>query len=497
MMLSLGKQPIFAAVFGNKGVTHFWEARFLPKCLPVLLGISLGIFTAFLIVNEPWPIPIAVALMVPAAILFVRYPFAAVIIWMLVLPFFARGTSVADRYVYWMIHRAMIPLALGVVILSDWLGIRKRKPVRWGPAELAMLIFMGLALVNILLFSQSYQNPIYKVFDRIFVPFCMYWLITLTAPREKDVKLFLWAAFVTVVAQSIIGLLAWFAPQVLPPYWLGLAGQRTVGTLRNVAVYTSTLIFLSLLLFQYTMHCRSRWLRSMLLFTFGLALFCVFFSFSRGSWLGCSLVVVGLMVPYAKAVVRLTIALAILVYILSGSILADHVAWGWERLTGDASVRSAESRVITNNASLRMIEAQPLWGWGYGDYDLYDRQFQTRVGNIAVTHDGTSHNTFLSIMAEMGLPAFFFYMFPVGWWLVLSIKTRRRLPRDGFWSWRLLMVLWLAVAHIFIVSNFMDMVRNHPFGTTLCWMALGLVANTVYPYLKPGDVTGPESGPPA
>ena len=135
-----------------------------------------------------------------------------------------------------------------------------------------------------------------------------------------------------------------------------------------------------------------------------------------------------------------------------------------------------------------MIEARPLRGWGFYEYDRYDFQFYSRVGDIPVTHDGTSHNTYLTIMAELGVVAFTFYVFPVLWWLLLSIKVVRKLPRSGFWSWRLLVVLWFAMLHIFIVSNLMDMIRFHYFGTTLWWMALGFIANIVYPQLKPGDL---------
>jgi O-antigen ligase len=108
-----------------------------------------------------------------------------------------------------------------------------------------------------------------------------------------------------------------------------------------------------------------------------------------------------------------------------------------------------------------------------------------------VTHDRTSHNTYLTLMAEMGLVAFFFYVFPVGWWLVSSIKAWRRLPKDGFWSWPLLLMLWLTVFHIFITSNLMDVIRFHIFGTTLWWMVLGFIANMIYPYIQLGDIGAP------
>lgn len=488
-LMSLSRKNIVNAVFGNKGIAYFWEARFLPRWLPLLLGLGLGVLLASLIVDEAWYFLGPVVLAIPTIVLLSRYPFAAVMLWMLLFAYVGRGTGGAGgRYIYWIFHRAMIPATLGLVILADWLKIRKRERVQLGLAELAMLIFLGLVLANIVLLTQGFQQRLYRLFDRAFVPFCMYWLIRLIAPSEEDLKRFLWVAFITLAVQCSIGLFAWFAPQMLPPEWIKGGGERTVGTLGKAAVYTSTLIFLSLLLFQYAMTCRSRWLRVVLISAFGLAFFCVFLSFSRGSWVGGAMVLVGLLFVYPKVVIRVVAIVTIVTYMLGSSVLADDMAFAWERLTGEKSRQTAESRMIANQASIQMIEAKPLWGWGFDNYNLYDRQFQTRVGNIPVRHDVSSHNTYLTIMAEMGLIAFLFYMLPVGWWLMAGIKTWRKLPGDGFWSRQLLVLLWLLIFDHFIVSNFMDMFKWDQFGTTVWWMALGFIANMVYPYLKQGNL---------
>lgn len=491
--LPLNRKSIVAAIFGDSGVTYFWEARFLLRWLPLLLGLVLGTFLAFLIAKEAWYFLIPVAFAVPVIVVFTRYPFTAVMVWMLVFPYFLNEPSAAGRAIYWIIHRAMVPAALGIVILSDWLGIRKKGLIQLGRAELAMLIFLGLTLVNIFLLNRDPVQSTIEFYDRSFVPFCMYWLIRLTAPGEKDLKRFLWVALITLVAQCAIGLISWFEPQMLPPQWVNsrTQGVRTVGSLRTEAVYTSTLLFLALLLLQYALNCRSKWIRYLLLAAFGLAIFCVFFSFSRGSWIGCSTILVGLIFIYPKTMIRLTIILVVLAYILGGSILADEVAFGYERLTSEEAQRSADDRVIVNNALIRMIKVKPLFGWGYSNYRLYQQQFITRVGNIPASlgYGVSSHNTYLTMMAELGLIAFSLYMFPLGWWLMLSTKVRRRLSPRGFSSGRLLGMLWLLMLHMLIVSNFIYLAR--PFGLTLWWMTIGLIANMIYPYLKPGDIGAP------
>lgn len=489
----INKKTVIAEIFGDKTWVYFWEARFLPRWLPLLLGLSLGTIEAFLIVKGLWHLAIPLAAAIPVAILFNRYPFAVVMIWLLFVPYFLNEPTAAGRVIYWLLYRALIPFGLGVVILSDWMGIKKREPVRLGRAELSMLLFLGVLTVNILLLSTKGKTQTFiKAYDLILIPFCLYWLIRLLAPTEKDWKRFLWIAFITIIAQATIGIISWFAPELLPPKWVSLVGERTVGSLRNVAVYTSTLLFCSLLLFQYAVNSASTKLRFGLLVTFGLALYCVFMSFSRASWLGEGVILLSLIFIHPKVVIRFAVVLGIVIYVLSGTLLAEQVAWSYERLTGEEAQDSAESRASVTNASLKMIERKPFFGWGYGNFDQYKQPFMERVGNIRLHDNETSHNTYLTILTELGATGFFFYIFPVVWWLILSLKVRQRLPSRGFWSWQLLVILWLVIVHMFIVSSFMDMIRFFPFGNALWWLVLALIGNMVNAYLKPVDTQAPK-----
>jgi O-antigen ligase len=242
------------------------------------------------------------------------------------------------------------------------------------------------------------------------------------------------------------------------------------------------------LLFQRAMNCRSGRVRAALLSAFSLALFCVLLTFSRGSWLAGVVVLLGLILLYPRATIRLTIILAAPALFVGSSVLANEVAWAWERLNAEGT---AQGRIILFNTGIRMAEARPLFGWGYGDYDRYDDQFKTRVADIPVRVDSTSHNTYLTLITELGLVAFLFYTLPLAYWMVASVKVWQRLPRLGFWSQRLLGMLWLVmIAHI-IVSNFMDMIRFNQFGTSVWWIVLGFIANIAYPLLVSGDIAAP------
>jgi O-antigen ligase len=469
----------------------FWNERFVPDWLPALLGLAFGVAAGVLIVTGRLVFLIPLACIVPATVLFLRYPFAAVLIWSLVFPFVVENPDAGGRLVFTLVHRLLVPAALGIAILSDWLRVRKHEPVRFGRAELVMLCFLLVIAGNIVLLTPNIPmvKQFTRFYDRLFVPFCIYWLIRLVAPGERDFQRLAWVAVVVVLTQVVIGLMGWFTPGLLPEYWLNREGQRTVGTLGNPAVYTSTLLFFGMIALRYAIVTRAALTRVLFIGIFGLAYIGVFFSFSRGSWLGGLLVWAGLMALYPKLFRRLTSAAVVLALIAGATLLSSVLTFADTRLQ-DAD--TAQGRILGAATQINMIETRPFFGWGYYSYDIYDEQFKQRVGNIAVRDDQTSHNQFLLIVAEMGVVGLVLYIFPAVWWLRLSTKMMRRLPEEGFGSWRLVAMLWLLLLHHFVVNNFMEMIESYLFGTAIWWMALGLIGALLYPYLRPSDIGAPK-----
>jgi O-antigen ligase len=423
-------------------------------------------------------------------ILFLRYPFSAVLLWILLFPFFAHNVSTADRFMFWVLHRAMVPLAFAITLFSGWFDIRRRAPVRFGRAEVAMALFLGLVAVNVTVLTPDPTQNFIRLYDRILVPFCMYWLIRLAAPSSRDLTRLCWVGLITVLLQSTIGLIGWFRPSDLPVQWLGREGERVVGTFGNPAVFTSTLILMAVLMLQYARQHATDTQRPLFMLGVGLVFVSVFFSFSRGSWLGGVLVWIGLLFVYPRMIVRFT-SLAL----IGGSLIAivwlpSQLEYAARRLETSAT---AEGRILQTVTQLKMIRERPLLGWGFFNYDTYDERFKERVGNIAVRYQAqTSHNTFLLIIAELGVPALLLYLFPAFWWLRLTRKIWRRLPERGLRSYHLLALLWLLMLDHFTVNNFMEMIQSYPLGTTVWWLALGLIASLVYPHLKPSDFGVPQ-----
>jgi len=400
-------------------------------------------------------------------------------IWLLLMPFLQTTPTETYRYVYWIIHRALPPVALAVAVLANALSVRKRhQRVRLGRAEWAIAFYLGLVVLNIFWFHAGSTAYLYLFYDRVFVPFCLYLLVRVVAPREAELKRLMPIAFVIVMVECVVGVLSWFAPQVLPTDWLTLQGARTTGTLAYPHAYTTTLVVFSFLLFQDAMNRKPGVVRSAFLFAFGFSAVCIFISFSRGSWLGGAAAAMGLALMYPKATVRTAVVVLILMTLLGSGVLSQQMAYARERMNSEDT---AKDRLVIWDAGLQMIKAKPLFGWGYGDYADYAGQFQRRVANYVAAYSHASHNSYIAMAAETGVPAFLLFVFPVLWWLMLSLKVWPRMPKEGLWSRPLVGMLWMVILDHIIVSFFSDM-RHSTYGMGMWWIALGLIASTVETY---------------
>jgi len=451
----------------------------LSTWLPLIVGGILGILGAYLLIQQNVVALLAILLIVPMLLLFFYYPFITVIIWLLVFPFFLSEVLPGARPLYWLLHRAMIPGALLALLGLSILGIRKITNVRFGLVDGVMIAYLVLCVCNILLLTAKPTTQLIHFYDRIFVPFCMYWLIRVTRPGQMDLERLAPVAFIIIFSQGTIGILSWFAPGVLPPKWLGRLGERTVGTFGNPAVFTTTLLFAVVILTEtlWRGSYKKKLQMAVSFLTVAFAFFLVFFSFSRGSWLGAIPVWLGLYILHPKWMRRLSLVGSIaLVPLLALGPLAEYSSFASERLFTETT---AEGRVIGGAATFRMIREKPVFGWGYRNHELYDEQFRDRVMGLVDSKEQSSHNTYLLIAAEMGIPGLILYYLPIGLLLYLTIKYWHRLPDTRIWSKSLVLMLWLLIVDHIIVGLFTDMIQSPFFNTVIWWLMLGLIANAI------------------
>jgi O-antigen ligase len=161
--------------------------------------------------------------------------------------------------------------------------------------------------------------------------------------------------------------------------------------------------------------------------------------------------------------------------------LHDQIDFAHDRLVSEQSAESALTRLPVLYASIRMFQSKPLFGWGYEQFDRFDRAFQGRVGNlISPEKDFGSHNLYLTILAEQGVVGLILFLGPAVYWLLRSKAGSTNIPRTGFVDRKLLGTLWLVLASHFIANNFSRMLI--PFGLGMWWVALGFIASMVHYY---------------
>jgi O-antigen ligase len=446
-------------------------ARGLLLVGALLLAVAAGALVAF---GYP-QLALGLAVALPVAALVLRNPFMAVILWALVMPFFLESTSAEASPALWALHRLSIPGTLALVAVYHGLGIR-RSPFRIGLIDFAIAGFLVLGIANVLIYDVNTQRELVSFYDKLEVPVMLFWLVRAIGPSRDDIKLLIGVGLLTIAFQVTLGVMSWFTPSLLPPQWLGRAGERTVGTFGGPAPYTITLVFFALLAVQGAMRDRPG-LRRLVVFSLVItALLAVFLSLSRGSWLGAVLAFGGLAILYPRVVASMAVIGLVVAGALAAGPLGEQIAYAQQRLDDEATV---ESRIITNDAATRMIEDRPFIGFGFGNFERYDEEYKQRVGDIPLKLGGSAHNTYLNLAAEMGLPAVALYFFTPLVLLLRTIRVRQRLKQGDGVAWALCVVLWLALLDQFAVSNFLEMIHAFLWGTSLWWLTLGLIGATL------------------
>ncbi|MEJ7803266.1 MAG: O-antigen ligase family protein, partial [Candidatus Limnocylindria bacterium] len=370
----------------------------------------------------------------------------------------------------WATHRLMIAATMIIVLTYRMLGL-SRSRFHVSMVDVFVVGFVVLGVANVLVLSNNPVRLLVAFFDSLFVPITLFWLIRLIDPGPSEIRRLVPVVAAVLGVEIAIGILSWVAPGVLPGAWLGRAGERTIGSLGGPGPYTVTLVFGALLALHAGVGSRLAWVRWAAMLLSAAAFIGVLLSLSRGSWLGAVVAVFGLLFVFPRSIlptvgVGAVVALALAVGPFSGqfSVLDERV--------GDSD--TAESRLITNNAAVRMIAKEPAFGFGYGNFERFDESFKERVGDIAVK-PGSAHHAYLALAAENGLPGLVLYLLPAAWLLMRSIQLRRFMPTERFLNGNLLVVLWLALLDQFIVSNFMDMLHSSAWGVGLWWICLGLI----------------------
>jgi O-antigen ligase len=463
-----------------------------------LVGLAIGaaIFvgsaaTAYLVAGGMWYIGVGLMLGVPFVLLLHRYPLAGVMIWLLMMPFLVDGTGGGLRKLFWLVHRSLPVLVLVIVVVATRLGLRDRRLPRLGWPEVIMGVYLVVSLLSIGYLSQV-DRPLFTLYDAVFIPMVLYLIVRLTEPDERDLRRFVPILAFILMTQAMIGSLSWVAPGLLPGEWLDRIGTRTTGSVRSVSVFGTTMIFAGALFLHTAWYTRRTSPMRIVYFAgAAVAALMIFMTFSRASWIAGIVVFAGLAIIYRgllRKVLLLVVPVALL--LVAFGLANGEFDYASQRFLSSGSEQSALGRLPVAVASVKMFEERPVWGFGYGNFDLFDRQYQEAIPGLVVPEkDHSSHNLYLTLLAEQGLIGLLAYAGAAVWWLSKARPAARRLPRNGVLSRQLLFVLWLGLLSHVIVNNFSNM--KVTFGLGTWWLVLGFIAVLTTNALRPAEAETP------
>jgi putative inorganic carbon (hco3(-)) transporter len=204
----------------------------------------------------------------------------------------------------------------------------------------------------------------------------------------------------------------------------------------------------------------------------------ILFTVTRQVWLGASLgALVGVSVtsrlrPYAIPL----IAGGVLLVVVGFAVVPGLQERAGQR-AGDK--RPVWDRLNSGRAAVRMIEARPLLGFGWGEFLRESRPYYSQADDYPLTTVKALHSVFLSNAVELGLVGAL--LWAAGLFTALgSALFRRGPPELDLWREGLLAfaVCWL------VVSNFSPL--GYTFSNYLLWIWVGLAGGAS---LRPRDAS--------
>jgi O-antigen ligase len=322
------------------------------------------------------------------------------------------------------------PKLMGLLLVLSWLALlttrrpTDRRVVFSQPWFVYVLIlFVAWAATSLIWAEES--GPVIEAIQR-YAPNAMLFLIFFSAVRTRQQAMWVIGAFVVgALLSAIYGLAVPTDPA---------ATERLSGAEGNANETAAALVAGAALA-----GALAATLRGQPLLRIGAAVgvplcgFAIFLTLSRGGLvaLGAALVaaifVAGRWRPQVLAVTALVVLSGVVYFAFFAPPMAEQRVTQLEGGTG---------RVDIWKVGWRMVEANPLHGVGAGNFQNSSVHFLLQPGAIAradfiVDTPKAAHNTYLGILAELGVVGLVLFLIILGFALTTTVKAMRAFARQG------------------------------------------------------------------
>ena len=307
-----------------------------------------------------------------------------------------RGTInfevIKNKYVFFVV------LYFLFVILSYWLGPYVHVVNRWR-------------------FFDSYKtlNDTIKIFVFFFIALCC-------ISDERKLKFFSLA-----LAIAVFYLIYWANMQYFTrPYVLRLRGPTNLygsGIYNDQNVFSMVFVTGLPFLFYLGLYYKKWLIRGTCWLAIPFGWHAIFLTGSRGGLLGVVITIIFTSIRLQKKMWGLVVISSFIIAYMwqGGSVLKERA----KTITSYEKESSAEARLQSWKAGLKMIKVHPFTGVGIASYGQAFPDYSDREPCVA-------HNTVIQIAAESGLPAGLCYLFFMLGYIRELLKCRRSFSEESF-----------------------------------------------------------------
>jgi hypothetical protein len=450
--------------------------------LLVVAVIAFSLFTGWNVARGSVLLWVPLALVVLALYSTVR-PDLLFVGWLAVAPFIQENAR--ETPIGWVLTNVFYVLPVGVLLIRMTRSNSLARHIRWYdvlPAGYVCLIILSSAMVDSLQLRQpGFYTEILHA--GVFIGPPMYYICAF-GPLQRLSPRNVGAAILT--SCSLVAGLGIFEHYTHWNLWgmeqlqdgpgdplrivVTLSNPAVLGAFYGAGIVTATAIL---------GWGGPRLLRRLSFVTLTLALPALFFTFTRGGVLATVLVTAVLvaMRPRVRVVAAALAILAIFVVWFSWGEISSSSLYQ-QRAANTYNIRGREAQ---DRAALQLAAERPLLGWGYGQYDDAKSRSALYTGPLSESVYGyTSHNTFLTVLVELGIAGLVLAFLP---WLIVVWSTIRRFSSMLYPSWYTRSLLAI-IAVVVLTAQTTDM-RFFSFVPGLAWCAVGLLRRGLWEQTSP------------
>jgi O-antigen ligase len=319
---------------------------------------------------------------------------------------------------------------LGILLVLSWLalitaGEQEERGRIFSHAGFLYVLILFIGWVALSITWAEVPGEVTETLQR-YVPNAMLFLIVFSGVRTREQAMWLVGAFVVgALASAVYGLLVPTDPE---------AAERLSGAGGNANETAAALVAGAALAVALAAALRDQpLLRLAALIVVPLCAYGIFLTLSRGGLVALGAAVVAAVVMAGRwRATAVALALAAVV----GTVVYFGVFAPPEARARVTEIEGGTGRVDIWTVAWRVVEAEPLRGVGAGNFNDVSIHYLLQPGAIArddfiVDTPAAAHNTYLELLAELGVVGLVGFLAIVGFALTCAFKAVRAFQRGG------------------------------------------------------------------